>query len=79
MLDLLLAPSEDPEDLAATQILIGMGLLAIVTEGEAEGSICLTPAGLEVVEVGNSIARNGPIDAAEEIMAGNDEIELDHA
>jgi hypothetical protein len=79
MLDLLLAPSEDPEDLAASQILIGMGLLTILTEGEAEGSINLTPAGLEVVEIGNSIARNGPVDAAEEIMAGNDEIELDHA
>lgn len=79
MLDLLLAPSEDPEDLAATQILIGMGMFTIVTEGEAEGSINLTPAALEVIEIGNSIARNGPVDAAEEIMAGNDEIELDHS
>lgn len=79
MLNLLLAPSEDPEDLAATQILIGMGMFTIVTEGEAEGSINLTPAALEVIEIGNSIARNGPVDAAEEIMAGNDEIELDYA
>lgn len=73
MLRLLLNPSEDPEDQAAAQILIGMGLLQVV-----EGIAHLTPEAVDVIDIANSVARQGPAQAAEDLMVGTDEIELDH-
>jgi hypothetical protein len=80
MLDLLIQPSEDPEDRAAMQTMISLGLVCVVPEGEGvEGMVSISPAALDVIEITNHLARRSPADAAEEMMAGTDEIELDFA
>jgi hypothetical protein len=78
MLNLLHKKGDGAEDDAAVQILAAIGLLGMV-----EGPDGLEPGvevlGLDVIELANTLARHATIEeAAEEIEAGIDEVELDH-